>query len=282
MFKTLICYSQYILPQHGISWLMGKLANAKTNWFKNWFINAFSKHYQISLDEALIQDPHQFANFNDFFTRELKPGLRPVASGSKIIVSPADGMLAACGSIKEQQLIQAKNMYFDLQSLLGGDERSAALFYNGHYATIYLAPHNYHRVHMPFSGTLCKAIYIPGRLFSVNRMTSQLIPNLYARNERLVLIFETELGPAAVILVGALIVGSMQTVWMNKPYRGQTIKDVTPDEPIHLEKGAEVGRFLLGSTVLVLLPPGQLAWSTNPDTGVELRCGNNLATLTFH
>lgn len=279
MLKQLLCYFQYILPQHLLSVLMGKLANARTPWLKNTFIDFFSRAYGITLDEAVIQQPHEFQTFNAFFTRALKPDARPIDATPNTLVSPADGKIAQLGRIQQQQLLQAKGMYFSLSSLLGGQDETAALFTDGHFATIYLAPNNYHRVHMPASGTLVQSIYIPGNLFSVNRMTSQLIPNLYARNERLVLIFSTETGPMAVILVGALIVGSMQTVWMDKPIRSNKIELLEPAQRIKLEKGAELGRFLLGSTVIVLLPAGSITWADVVTSDTAVVTGQILANL---
>jgi phosphatidylserine decarboxylase len=279
MLKQLLCYFQYILPKHLISVLMGKLANTSTPWLKNTFIDYFSRAYGITLDEAVVQNPHDFQTFNAFFTRALKPDARPIDATPNTLVSPADGKIAQLGRIQQQQLIQAKGMYFNLSTLLGGQDETAALFADGHFATIYLAPNNYHRVHMPASGTLIQSIYIPGNLFSVNRMTSQLIPNLYARNERLVLIFATEKGPMAVILVGALIVGSMQTVWMDKPIRSNKIELMKPSQPIKLEKGAELGRFLLGSTVIVLLPAGSITWAETAKPDATVLTGQSLASL---
>ncbi len=278
MLKRFFCYSQYFVPQHLLSVLMGKLANSTTVWFKNWGINFFCRLYSVNLDDALIQDPHAYPTFNSFFTRALKPDARPIDQRADVLVSPADGTIAQYGQIHQQQLLQAKGMYFDVTSLLGGQTETAALFENGHYATIYLAPHNYHRVHMPCAGTLKQSIYIPGKLFSVNCMTSQLIPNLYARNERLVLIFDTATGPMAVILVGALIVGSMQTVWMDEPIRNHQIDLSMPSHGVHLEKGDELGRFLLGSTVVLLLPPRSLTWAPTTLVTAAILTGQPLAT----
>jgi phosphatidylserine decarboxylase len=279
MLKRLLCYSQYILPQHLISVLMGRLANSKNTRLKNWCIDTFSRKYAIDLNEALIQDPHAYPDFNAFFTRALKAGLRPVSSDFSDIASPADGTIAEFGRIHNQTLLQAKGMYFDLLTLLGNQADAAKLFDDGHFATIYLAPNNYHRVHMPMTGTLLQSIYIPGRLFSVNRMTSRLIPNLYARNERLVLIFNTKSGPMAVILVGALIVGSMQTVWMDEPIRSHQIEVSSPSTSIILEKGAEVGRFLLGSTAIVLLPGQEITWNVSTISNNYIQTGQTLGTI---
>ena len=276
MLKRFFCYSQYFVPQHFLSVLMGKLANSTVTWFKNWGIDFFCRLYSVKLDEALIEDPHAYPTFNSFFTRALKAGARPIDSTPDAIISPADGTIAQFGQIHQQQLLQAKGMYFNLTSLLGGQTETASLFENGHYATIYLAPHNYHRVHMPCAGKLKHSIYIPGKLFSVNRMTSQLIPNLYARNERLVLVFDTASGPLAVILVGALIVGSMQTVWMDKPIRSPHIDVSMPAHEVFLEKGAELGRFLLGSTVVLLLPPRPLTWAPTTSVTATILTGQSL------
>lgn len=279
MLKQLLCFCQYILPQHLLSWLMGKLANCKVGWIKNNLIDFFCSMYAINLNEAEIQDSHTYPSFNAFFTRALKPGVRPINQTPKGICSPADGTIAQIGTINGQQLLQAKEMYFDLNSLFGGHTDAASLFTGGNFATIYLAPHNYHRVHMPFTGTLRKTIYIPGRLFSVNRMTSELIPNLYSRNERLVMIFDTDGGPMAVIMVGALIVGSMQTVWMDQPIKGAKTQIIEPAQTITLQKGDELGRFQLGSTVIMLFPQDKLDWTQHFSPSAPVMVGQLLATL---
>jgi len=258
--------------------LAGKFANTKRAWIKNKLIDLFCRHYRVDLTEAAIQNPHDYETFNLFFTRALKPGARPIVTDANTIASPADGVLAALGTIHQQQLIQAKNRHFDATTLLGGQADLGALFQNGHYATIYLAPHNYHRVHMPVTGKLRQSVFIPGKLFSVNHMTSQLIPSLYARNERLALIFDTDIGPVAVILVGALIVGSMQTIWMTQPKRSQQLEIDTPTTDICLEKGAELGRFLLGSTVILLLPSRPISWSKAASPDASIQTGQLLCT----
>lgn len=281
MLKKFFCYSQYLLPKHWLSILIGKLANSRRVWIKNLFIDFFCRLYPINFSEAYIENPHDFVSFNDFFTRALKANARQITLDNNNILSPADGTLAQFGHIHDQQLLQAKNMYYSLETLLASKDQ-AALFENGHYATIYLAPHNYHRVHMPVTGTLRESIFIPGKLFSVNRMTSSLIPNLYARNERMVLLFDTEIGVVAVILVGALIVGSMQTIWMQQPIRSHQIERFTPKTPIHIQQGDEVGRFLLGSTVIVLLPPQPIQWSQEIRPDGEIWLGQFLASLDLH
>lgn len=281
MLKRLLCYSQYLLPKHCLSSLVGKLANSRQPWIKNRFIDFFCRLYSINFSEAVIKNPHEFLTFNDFFTRALEPGARRVIVNPNNLLSPADGALAQFGSINGQQLVQAKKMYFNLKTLLAS-EANAEMFENGSFATIYLAPHNYHRVHMPMKGKLREATFVPGKLFSVNRMTSTLIPNLYARNERLVTIFDTEIGPIAVIMIGALIVGSIQTVWMQEPYRGQHIKNITPSQPIELQQGDELGRFLLGSSVIVLLPKGEFQWNNGLTPACDLQLGQILASLGLH
>ncbi len=281
MLKRLLCYSQYLLPKHCLSQLAGKLANSRRTWIKNRFIDLFCRHYSINFSEAVIKNPHEFATFNDFFTRALEPGARPIKVDSDKVLSPADGAIAQFGTINGQQLVQAKGMYFNLKTLLAS-ETNAALFEGGYFATVYLAPHNYHRVHMPMTGQLREATFIPGKLFSVNRMTSMLIPNLYARNERLVTIFDTEIGPIAVIMIGALIVGSIQTVWMQQPFRGNQIENITPKQAIELKQGDELGRFLLGSSVIVLLPKRELAWNSGLKPSDDLKLGQILASLGLH
>lgn len=281
MLKQLPCLWQYILPKYWLTRLIGYLANSRVRWIKNSFIRFICGAYPIDMSEAAIANPYNFPTFNAFFTRALKPGIRPINEAADAIVSPADGSIAQIGTIHHEQLLQAKDMYFDLSTLLGGQTALAAEFQNGTFATIYLAPHNYHRVHMPLAGTLRQSIYIPGSLFSVNRMTSRLIPNLYARNERLVLIFDTNAGPMAVILVGALIVGSIQTVWMREPIRSNRIEISTPEQPIRLEKGAEVGHFQMGSTVILLMPAGKCEWSPQAAPDAPTLVGAKIGTLAI-
>lgn len=266
----LLTHAQALLPQHALSRLAGCLANSTRPWLKSKLIQYFLSKYTINLAEAEKSDPEAYVSFNDFFTRALKPGSRTLSANPKAIASPADGRFAALGRINDTQLIQAKGMAYSLSSLFAHDSAANA-FTNGQFATIYLAPHNYHRVHMPLSGRLIKTIYVPGRLFSVNRMTTDLIPNLYARNERLICLFDTAAGPMAVILIGAMIVGSMQTVWMPSPIRAKHCQVDTPSTAITLEKGDELGRFSLGSTVLVLFGQDASQWDSRAQTGTEIQ-----------
>ncbi len=259
MKKRVFLLLQYILPQQWLSAAMGRLAESRSVRLKNFLISRFQKRYRVDMTDAKLTEINDYPSFNSFFIRELKAGCRPIAAGQDTIASPADGVIAQIGRIKQNQLLQAKGFDFTLDALLGGEATEAKEFLDGQYATLYLAPHNYHRVHMPLDGRLLKTVYIPGKLFSVNAITSAAIPNLYARNERLIAFFETSAGPMAVILVGAMIVGSIQTVWMDHPIKSKKPITTTYTNPIFLAKGAELGHFKLGSTV-VLLFNNQISW----------------------
>lgn len=261
MFKYLFVSVQYLLPQHLLTKFTGFLAENTTPWFKNLLIWLFLKRYAVNLQEAKKEDPYAYLSFNDFFTRKLKANARPIDPAPQHIISPVDGMTVNAGRIVNNQLIQAKNRHFKLIDLLGGDEKLAAPFNNGLCTTLYLAPKDYHRVHMPLNGELRKTIFIPGSLFSVNRMTAELVPSLFSRNERLVCVFETEVGTAIVILVGAMIVGSIKTVWMPQPYESKKIHvQYFADHTVRLSKGDELGYFKVGSTVILLFQPSQISW----------------------
>jgi len=240
---------QYPLPHHALSRLIGKLAECDSPKLKNALIKAFIQRFNVDMREALNEDISAYSSFNDFFTRPLKDAARPIGEG---IVSPADGTLSQFGAIRAGQLVQAKGHTFSAQTLLGGDASLAEAFLGGSFATVYLSPKDYHRVHMPMTGTLREMIYVPGRLFSVNQATANHVPGLFARNERLVCVFDTEQGPMAMVLVGAMIVAAIETVWAGQitPLAG-TPQRTRFDQPITLEKGAEMGRFKLGSTVVM-------------------------------
>lgn len=265
--SRLFIFFQHLLPQHLLSRLAGKLAESKL--LKKPLIRTFIKRYKVDLSQAVIQDIDKFKNFNAFFTRELLADARPLANIQGAIVCPADGAVSQIGNISENKLLQAKGRYYSCEDLLGGDKKIAALFQEGSFATIYLSPRDYHRVHMPLKGTLLKTIYLPGRLFSVNQISAKSVPNLFARNERLVCLFETEVGSMALILVGAMIVAGIDTVWS-----GQVCP--APDSPevhsidysnhhpaIELPAGAEMGRFRLGSTAIVLFPHGVMDFDSS-------------------
>lgn len=272
---------QKILPQHLITNIMGWLANIRTPWMKNWMIKRFIKKYHVDMTAAVVEDPEAYPDFNHFFIRHLKPELRPIANGDKEIASPVDGAIAQIGKISKNQLLQAKKYYFDLESLLGGDTELARQFYDGSFTTLYLAPRDYHRIHMPLSGKLVKSTYIPGKLFSVNRMTSELIPDLYSRNERLVTVFDTAAGPMAVILVGAIIVGSIQTVYMDEPARSQKIQTTVADKEVYLQTGAELGHFKLGSTVILLFGKDRMSWAPSLHTDTIVKFGQILGNISI-
>jgi len=273
--------TQYLLPHKFISMLAGLSANCKIVCIKNMLIRYFINRYAVNMNEAIESNPFAYASYNHFFTRALKPGCRPIASAASAIVSPADGQLAQIGAIKNHQLIQAKGHEYSVQDLLGGDRALAQEFADGSFATIYLAPKDYHRVHMPLAGRLTKMQYIPGKLFSVNTHAAQNIPNLFARNERVVTIFDTEAGKMAVILVGAMIVGSIETVWAGAitPPHFNSINAWEYDhleQAIQLEKGAEMGRFKLGSTVIVLFAPNSVTWNSDLNIDMDLKMGQQI------
>ncbi|HLR16280.1 MAG TPA: archaetidylserine decarboxylase [Alcanivoracaceae bacterium] len=275
VFDRLFVWSQYLLPHHGISRLMGRFARSETPWIKDPFIKWFQKRFDISLAEAEIESPTDYPTFNAFFTRALKEGARPINPEAKGIVSPADGVISQCGPIREDEILQAKGAYFSVADLLGGDEALAKEFQQGAFATVYLSPKDYHRVHMPVTGTLRSMTYVPGRLFSVNNATAAQVPRLFARNERAVCIFDTEQGPVAVILVGAMIVAAIETVFAGQvtPLSRKVQTVDYQEQPITLEKGAELGRFLLGSTVILLFPEQQATWLPSLQAGTALKVG---------
>ncbi|KZX78064.1 phosphatidylserine decarboxylase [Alcanivorax sp. HI0011] len=271
---------QYLIPQHGLSRLVGMLARSEVPWIKTTFISLFMKRFGIDLSEAQIEDPDRFETFNAFFTRALKPDARPLeASDAADIACPADGAVSQLGAIRANQVFQAKGHDYSLYDLLGGDSALASEFTNGQFATIYLSPRDYHRVHMPVTGTLRETRYVPGDLFSVNEATANGVPNLFARNERLVCIFDTEHGPAAVILVGAMIVAGIETVFSGQvtPLPKQVVTtDYQRTAPITLEKGDELGRFLLGSTVVLLFPEGKARFEPDLKAGSLVRVKGKL------
>jgi phosphatidylserine decarboxylase len=276
---------QYALPQHGLSRIVHGLARARSVPLKNWLIRGFVRGYRPDLSDAVGPDPLGYATFNEFFTRALRPGARPIAAEQGAIVAPADGTVSAAGRIEGDRLLQAKGMGYSLDALLAGQSAWSATFRDGNFVTIYLAPHNYHRVHLPLAGVLREGWYVPGRLFSVNRTTVDAVPGLFARNERLVLLFERGPLAFAVILVGALNVGSMSTVWHGevtprRPRRVTQLPRIDTRSPLALEAGAEIGRFNMGSTVIVLLPPRTASWESDLVPGRMVRMGELIGRRT--
>ncbi|NOQ93326.1 MAG: phosphatidylserine decarboxylase [Methylophaga sp.] len=267
---------QYLIPQHALSVLMHRLTRCEIKWFKNGFIRFITTKYKVDINEAAQTDLDYFPSFNAFFTRELRSGVRPLAKGDAIITSPVDGVISQIGDIKNNQIVQAKGREYSVLELLGGDEGLAKQFEQGQFATIYLSPRDYHRIHMPLSGQLQKMTYIPGKLFSVNPRTARAVPKLFARNERVVTVFETEQGPIVMVLVGAIFVGSMETVWAGKitPPYGKDVQhwEYEGEHAITLQKGEEMGRFNMGSTVVMLLPKQMTTFKSdlNAETAVQM------------
>ena len=273
---------QYLLPQHLISRLVGFLAHSTIPAIKDPFIRTFIKHFKVNMDEAQRQTPSEFESFNDFFTRSLKPGARAIDMNPQHLACPVDGAISQLGQINGENLFQAKGCEFDLTTLLGGNSELANPFIDGNFATIYLAPKDYHRIHMPCDGTLTHMVHVPGQLFSVNLATAAKVPGLFARNERVVAIFDTEFGPMAMVLVGAMIVASVETVWAGLVCpTGKAVSQFNygSQEPIHLKKGEEMGRFKLGSTVVMCLPKGASQWPTELSAGTTTRLGQMFALL---
>jgi len=275
---------QYILPQHLLSRLVGKLAETQIPWLKDLLISRFIAQYNVDMNEAADPDYRNYQNFNAFFTRALKDGARPIATGAQDIACPADGAISQLGQIIDGRIFQAKGQDYSLLQLLGGDREAAALFSGGSFATVYLSPRDYHRVHMPLAGTLQSMTYIPGALFSVNTTTAENVQGLFARNERAVCLFETEAGPMAVILVGALIVAGIETAWDGQiapPPSGIKTTDYRKGaREIFLEKGEEMGRFKLGSTAIVLFGKDQVQWAEKFSATIPTRLGEVLGTLS--
>lgn len=266
---------QYLLPQKHLTTFAGLVAGVTNPAIKNYIIQRFIAQYQVNMTEALQEDPKAYNSFNDFFIRQLKPGCRPLAEAD--IVSPVDGCISELGAIEKGQLLQAKGRYYTVQELLGCSSEQAALFEQGKFATIYLSPKDYHRVHMPIEGTLLSMNYIPGALFSVQPRTARVVPNLFARNERLAVFFDTKVGPMAMVMVGAIIVGAIGTSWhgalkrtkkqVEFDYRQSSMPNLWP-------QAAEMGYFKLGSTVVLLFANGkQIQWNPTLKAGQTLSFG---------
>lgn len=276
---------QYLMPKHAISRLVGKLAAAKAGWLTTKLITLFIKAYDINMHEAKLKKASDFKTFNDFFTRELAEGARIINNDPTILCYPVDGKISQQGDINDGQLIQAKGFEYSLVSLLGGNTDTAAPFQQGKFSCIYLAPKDYHRIHMPIDATLREMIYIPGDLFSVNPLTANNVPNLFARNERVVTIFDTAHGSMAMVLVGATIVASIETVWAGTitPPAGKDIfRWQYPAEgvtAIKLKKGDEMGRFKLGSTVITTFAPNMVEFNPSATAGTVTRLGEYYANL---
>jgi phosphatidylserine decarboxylase len=276
-------WRQYLLPQHALTRFGGWLSHSEMPWLKNYLIGWFLKRYKVNMSEAIVEDPFAYPSYHEFFIRRLKPSVRPIEESSDGICSPCDGSISQIGNIEQGSLLQAKGRTFSLEALLGS-KSDAEPFKNGKFATIYLAPIDYHRVHMPLTGTLESMRYIPGKLFSVNPLTTEHVDNLFAQNERIVCFFKHEQGSFAIILVGAMIVGSIFTRWGGNiiPHRANeivhTIYPQTPEQHVKLDKGEEMGYFALGSTVIVLLDES-MAWEYDLSQNSRLVVGQKIGHM---
>jgi phosphatidylserine decarboxylase len=269
---------QYILPHKTLSRIAYKLARIRYRPLKNWMIIQFVETFQVNLDEAISPNPDDYEHFNAFFTRALKPGVRPISPGQYDLVSPVDGRISQLGPIRQGRIIQAKGFDFTVAELLAGDPATAAAYDGGQFITIYLSPRDYHRIHMPLDGQPLESVHVPGRLFSVADWTTQSIPRLFARNERLVCYFDTPAGKMPLVMVGAMLVSSMETVFhgeVTPPY-AKKVTVLAPDPATGLQKGQEMGRFNYGSTVILLFPKGSMAFLPELQAGDGLKMGQKI------
>lgn len=277
---SLAVLSQYLLPKQALTALAGRFASAKAGAVTTSVIRWFVGQYGVNMDEAANPDIASYDTFNTFFTRALRPGARVIASAD--LVCPVDGAISQCGPVRGGQLVQAKGHDYSATALVGGDAALAERFANGTFATIYLSPKDYHRIHMPCDGRLVRMLHVPGDLFSVNPATARGVPGLFARNERVVCVFEGAHGPFVMVLVGATIVGSMATTWhgvVNPPRPGDVRAWHYTDRDITLAQGEEMGRFLVGSTVVLLFPAGHSAWHPSWHPERPVRLGEPMGTL---
>jgi phosphatidylserine decarboxylase len=275
---------QYVLPQHTISRVVLAATRSRNTAFKNFLITRFMAGFEPDMRDAVEPRPTAYATFNEFFTRALNPSARPIDAAPDSLACPVDGTVSQAGPIEAGAIFQAKGHSYDVDTLLAGQRGWSDRFRDGSFATIYLAPYNYHRIHMPITGTLQGAWYVPGRLFSVNQATAAAVPRLFARNERVVCCFESHGMPWALVLVGALNVGSMATVWHGDvtPRRPRVVTALTTSNlaaPATLEKGTEMGRFNMGSTIVLLLPRGTTNWDARLVAGQVVRMGELIGKL---
>lgn len=279
--------TQHILPQHALSGLMYRLARVRWRPLKDLLIRTLLHLYRIDMPEAAQPDPRAYAHFNAFFTRALRPDARPQDPDPKAVVSPVDGAISQIGTIEAGRLIQAKGRDFTVEELLGGNIERARSYAGGSFATLYLAPGDYHRIHMPLGGSLNWMRHVPGHLFSVNNATAALVPRLFARNERVICGFDTQAGEMAMVLVGAIFVGGIETVWAGEVTpakarpsasapRSASADAQAEQRPVRLERGEEMGRFNLGSTVILLFEPGRVRWDERLRPGQKVRLGERL------
>ncbi len=274
-----------VLPHQLLSRVVRRVTRWRTVWLKNLLIKVFVKHFRVDLTEAQIQRPGDFTDFNDFFTRALRPGVRPMPQDTQVIACPVDGSISELGDIRDGSLLQAKGREYSLQTLLGGDADRASPFRNGKFITLYLSPRDYHRIHMPVTGRLRETCYVPGRLFSVAPHTTRAIPGLFTRNERLCAMFDSATGPMAMVLVGAIFVSCIETVWegvVNPTLGGSLAVRHFPDSgaaPLELQQGDEMGRFNMGSTVILLYGHDRVDWLDGLRAGAAVQLGDVLGRI---
>lgn len=277
--NTLVELSQTLLPHHALSQFVSKFTHCENVVWKNFLIRQIATRYGVNWDESITQELNDFKSFNHFFTRELKAGARPLTTEKNAIASPADGVVSQAGKIENGDIFQAKGKSFTVTDLLGGDATRAEKFNDGDFTTIYLSPKDYHRLHMPLTGTLREMVHVPGRLFSVNSATTEAVNGLFAKNERVVAIFDTEIGQVALVLVGAIFVSSIETVWHGvvTPPTSKTIRhwNYDNDAPT-LNIGDEMGRFNMGSTIIVLFEKEKMTWDADITTGKVVKVGVRL------
>ncbi len=277
--ESLAVYSQYLLPKQALTALAGKLADAPAGRLTTRVIDWFVARYGVDMSEAANPDPASYPTFNAFFTRPLRPDARPLADAD--FICPVDGAISQFGRITHDQIFQAKGHHYSTTALVGGDASLGANFIDGTFATLYLSPRDYHRIHMPVDGRLTRMLHVPGALFSVNPVTARGVPGLFARNERVICVFDAAFGRFVLVLVGATIVGSMATTWhgLVNPPRSGDIREWTYDErPVELRQGDEMGRFLLGSTVVLLFPRETLRFNPAWSPAALIRMGEAMAS----
>ena len=279
LWDKLVTFPQYLIPQHVLSLVMYRVTRCEVVWFKNLIISTIIKQYRVNMAEAAEMNLDYYSSFNAFFTRLLRNGVRPISESD--IVSPVDGVVSQVGLVTSGQIVQAKGQEYSVLALLGGDDAVTSEFVGGQFATIYLSPKDYHRIHMPVTGTLRKMRYIPGKLFSVSPRTVRAVPDLFARNERVAVTFDTDFGPIVMVLVGAIFVGSMETIWAGQitPNYGKVIQQWTYDgeQAITIEKGQEMGRFNMGSTVVVLVGKGAALFNDQVEAEATIQLGNAMS-----
>ena len=273
---------QHILPQHFLSRVMLRLTRCECKWLLMFLVPLFIRQFKVNMKEAKDSDWHNYPSFNQFFTRELKDDARSIVSDKNAIACPVDGAISQLGKINNDLIFQAKGHAYSLQQLLGDREDLSKIFKNGRFNTIYLSPKDYHRIHMPLDGTLKEMVHVPGQLFSVNPTTVNNVPALFARNERVICLFDTEHGPMVMILVGAIFVASIETIWhgvVTPPTRKDIQSWTYDEEKIILNKGDEMGRFNMGSTVILLFPNKQMEWSKELKAEQLVQLGEKIGEL---